>query len=378
MDQTAQLVDLQNRVLDVLGQQGILTREQKNEQHALTREQKRDIHALAKLERLSKHREFLLKNLPLIKEYMVDGSNVEVEKISPVLKLVESGSTEETLFKWWNLAWWSLPYERAYGRQMRFIVWDEYHNAPMGLIGLQSPILSWKARDEYLGIGAKDRDFWVNQSMSAQRLGALPPYNHLLGGKLVGMMLTSDTIRLAFRQKYANKKTEMQQRVLPANLLFLTTTGAFGKSSVYERLKYDGARITEFIGMTKGNGSFHIPNELYEELVGYLASLGYDTRRGYGSGPSTKMKLINQALSKLGIKGGSRHGIQRAVYLFPLAANLKEVIAGNAAPDWYGRNEKDLADFWKTRWAIPRAERDDAYKSFRAQIVVDDLLRELR
>lgn len=367
------VIDLRSRIVKLLAIQGIA-----DVSSSLTREQKRDIHSLAKIERLYKHRKFLIGKIPTVKKYMIDGVDIDVEKISPTLRIVTAKSEEEVLFKWWNLAWWSLPFERAYGRQMRFIVWDEYHNAPMGLIGLQSPILKWKARDEYLGIGVEKRDFWVNQSMSAQRLGALPPYNYLLGGKLVGMMMTADTIQNTFRQKYGNKKTEMKKRVLPADLLFITTTGAFGKSSVYDRLKFDGTKVAEFIGLTKGNGSFHIPNEVYEELIGYLDSLGYDTRRGYGSGPSTKMKLIGVALSKLGLKHGSQHGMQRAVYLFPLASNLKDVVANNVTPVWYRRNEKELADFWKVRWAIPRATRDSSYKYYVAESVIESLMKELK
>lgn len=342
-----------------------------------SREQKRDVHEIAKIDKLYKHKDFLVKNIPAVQKYMVDGADIDVEKIQPSIRLVESGSESEILFKWWNLAWWSLPYERAYGRQMRFIVWDDYHDAPMGLIGLQSPILSWKARDKYLDIGYEDRDYWVNQSMSAQRLGALPPYNHLLGGKLIGMMLTSDTIRRAFEQKYSNTRTLIKDRQLPARLLFLTTTGAFGKSSVYDRLKFDGHKVAEHIGMTKGSGTFHVPDGLYDELIGFLSANGVDTKRGYGGGPSRKMKLINQGLTLLGIKNGVQHGIQRAVYLFPLASNLREVINDGVQPDWYQHSEHELAEFWKSRWAIPRSERSDAHKSFRSQSVIDDMMRAL-
>ena len=371
---------LHSEMVNILARQGFSVQDGTvglTDVDTFSREQKRDVHEIAKIDKLHKHKDFLIKNIPVVQKYMVDGADIDVEKIQPSIRLVESGSENEILFKWWNLAWWSLPYERAYGRQMRFIVWDDYHDAPMGLIGLQSPILSWKARDEYLGIGYEDRDYWVNQSMSAQRLGALPPYNHLLGGKLIGMMLTSDTIRRAFEKKYSNTRTLIKDRQLPARLLFLTTTGAFGKSSVYDRLKFDGHKVAEHIGMTKGSGTFHIPDELYDELIGFLSANGVDTKRGYGGGPSRKMKLINQSLTLLGVKNGIQHGIQRAVYLFPLASNLREVINDGAQPDWHQHSERELAEFWKSRWAIPRSERSDAHKSFQAQSVIDDMMRAL-
>jgi hypothetical protein len=377
MEPDAVALDLKNKVIDVLSKQGFLLGDNDFSIKNAERETKREVHALAKLERLSTHRSFILSNLELAKSHMVEGRKLDVNKIKPTLRAVTPGSVEETLFRWWNLTWWSLPYERAYGRQMRFIVWDEYHDAPMGLIGLQSPILSWAVRDNYLGIGSEKRDYWVNQSMSAQRLGALPPYNYVLGGKLVGSMMTSDTVRNAFEQKYRDTVTVMQNRTLPARLLFITTTGAFGKSSVYSRLKHDDKEVARFIGMTHGSGTFHIPNELYEELVGYLTSLGVDTKRGYGAGPSKKMRLIGQGLKTLGISHGSRHGVKRAVYLFPFAANLKEVIAENKEPEWYSRTEDDIASFWKTRWAIPRSERNSAYKEFTKEGYIQDILKEL-
>lgn len=342
-----------------------------------SREQARDIHSMARTERLQEHKPFLLRNLPTVRQYMIDGKEIDAKKIHPVLKPVIAESEEEMIFRWWNLTWWSLPYERAYGRQMRYIVWDEHHNAPMGLIGLQSPILRWKARDEHLRISPENRDYWINQSLSAQRLGALPPYNYLLGGKLVGMLLTSNTIRNDFQVKYQNKQTIIKNRMLPARLLFMTTTGAFGKSSVYNRLKFGDHEIVEYIGTTKGSGTFHIPDNLYDKLVGYLASQGIDTKRGYGSGPSTKMRLINQALAALGIKHGSYHGIQRAVYLFPLASNLDKVITDNAEPLWYNHEDESLANFWMKRWAVPRSEKNSAYKSFKTQSVIDAMYAEL-
>jgi hypothetical protein len=290
-----------------------------------SREIKRSAHFLAKSERISAHKDFILQASDLAKKYLINGKDLEVEKIKPKIIEIQSGTQEEKLFRWWNLIWWSLPYEHAYGRQMRFIIWDQYHDAPIGLIGLQSPILSWSVRDNYLGISPKQRDFWVNQSLNAQRIGALPPYNDILGGKLVTLLMTANIIRKKFENKYTNQKTILKKRELPPWLLFITTTGAYGKSSVYERLKFKKEKIVEFIGFTKGSGTFHIPNALYEDLIVYLKKRGYDVRRGYGSGPSRKLRLIDQALHSLGFINGATHGVKRAVYLFPLAKNLKAV-----------------------------------------------------
>src|SRR3989338_6384566 len=266
------------------------------------RDTKRDAHRFAKAERILKNENFIISKSSLAKQYLIDGKSIEIEKIKPKLIEVKAGTEWENLFRWWNLVWWSLPYEHAYGRQIRYVVWDQHHKAPIGLIGLQSPILSWSVRDNYLDIGPTDRDFWVNQSLNAQRLGALPPYNNLLGGKLVAAMMSSDYVRRKFKEKYSNIKTLMKDRSIPADLLFITTTGAYGKSCVYSRFKMNGIEMAKFLGYTNGTGSFHIPNFLYEDLILYLKKLHYDVQRGYGNGPSRKVRLIDQALTLLVLK----------------------------------------------------------------------------
>ncbi len=143
----------------------------------------RRIQEKAKLEQLSLHKNFLIDSINKVKNYCRDGSEIVPERISLELREFQSGSLEEILFRWWNLIWWSIPYQRSYGRQMRFLLWDRAHDAPFGLICLQSPVLKISVRDKYLEIPKEELDIWVNKSMHAQRVGALPPYN----GKIVGI-----------------------------------------------------------------------------------------------------------------------------------------------------------------------------------------------
>lgn len=373
------VTNLKNNITTILKKQGYIVKPDgifvlKND----GREEKRKAHKFAKAERVKKNEQFLRDKIPFIKEHIIDGSNLDISKIDPEIIEVKSGSKEEDFFRWWNIIWWSLPYEHAYGRQMRFVVWDKYHNAPIGLIGLQSPILSWNARDKYLGIKPEERDFWVNQSLNAQRVGALPPYNEIRGGKLIALLMTADIIRKKFQKKYRDQKTLILGRKLPSNLLFITTTGAYGKSSVYNRLKFREEKVSEFVGYTQGSGTFHIPNALYEDLVLYLKKRGFDTERGFGNGPSRKLRLIDQALQLLGFASGITHGIKRAVYLFPMASNLKEVIQSNKRPNWYHRDIADMTQFWKDRWALPHSDKDKTYLEFSRDEFIKQTLKDLK
>jgi hypothetical protein len=324
----------------------------------------RNLHEQKKLELIRSHRKFLIRNFEKIENKSLNGDEIKPSKIDLELMEVKPNSVMAVFFLWWNLVWWSLPYTHPIGRQMRFILWDRYHDAPFGLFLLQSPPLRSSARDTRLGLNKDNVDYWINQSMYAQRVGALPPYNHLLGAKMVALSLTSNEVRDGYAKKYWKKETLLKKRVLPNRLLFITTTSAYGKSSVYERIKYKGDIVSEFIGFTAGSGTFHIPQQLYEEMLMFLEAEGFNVKRGYGTGPSRKLKLISLAFRKLDLPNATFHNIRRGYYLFSNVRNLLEIIHKGKDPDWYDRPFGNLSSFWKKRWCIPRGKRTKSWKEF--------------
>lgn len=355
--------ELKNKIIKVLKDQGF-----KINPHVKpasnSKKTYRRVQQTAKLEQLSLHRNFLLESTEKVKKFCRNGEDIVPDGISLELREVKSNSFGEILFRWWNLIWWSIPYQRPYGRQMRFLLWDTTHNAPFGLICLQSPVLKMCVRDKSLGLPENELDIWVNRSMNAQRVGALPPYNELLGGKMVAIALTSNEIRETYKRKYKNYVSIIKRRKLKPELLFITTTSAFGKSSLYNRLKYNGEIVAESLGYTQGSGTFHIPEELYVEILVFLKSKGVNIARGYGHGPSRKMRLIALGLHYLGLPSFEYHGIKRELYLFPLVNNLREAIQKRQKPIWVDRPFDELVNYWKERWAIPRAERMPEWRDF--------------
>jgi len=132
------------------------------------------IHDNSRVEQIQLSKNFIEKNFAVVQKYVakkINPANITLE-----LREVKVGTIEETIYRWWNLTWWSVPYQKAYGRQMRFLIWDTAHDAPFGLIGLQSPILKMAVRDKFLEIPKAELDYVINKSMQAQRLGALPGY----------------------------------------------------------------------------------------------------------------------------------------------------------------------------------------------------------
>jgi len=358
--------ELRNKIIESFKSQGFCVdplRPKKNEKDTL-----RKVHQQKRIEQLRLHKKFLLENFNEVKKFSTDSKDLELDKIKLRLIEVESNSFESKLFFWWNLVWWSLPYDRPIGRQMRFILWDDYYNAPFGLIGLQSPPLASSVRDNFLGLNNKNREYWINQSMYGQRIGALPPYNELLGGKMVALSLASNEVRKRYEKKYRDRKTLLKKKEIPSRLLFITTTSAYGKSSVYERLKYKGGTVSTFLGFTSGAGTFHLSQKLYEELLLFLEQKGVDTTRGYGTGPSRKLKLVDLGFKKLELKNLTRsyifHNIKRGYYFFPHVKNLKSVIQKNEKPLWYNRPFAELFGFWLERWGIPRSERNGEWRNF--------------
>jgi len=342
-----------------------------------TKEVYKSVQGKARLERIKEHKEFLVKHVNEVRKFLRNGGDINPQKIELRLHEIKPDSLEENLFRWWNLIWWSSPYERSYGRQMRFLLWDVTHDAPFGLIGFHSPPLRVAIRDNALGISKEMRDWWVNMSLSAQRVGALPPYNALLGGKMVALSLTANEVRGTYSERYKNRRSVIQGRYLPANLLFVTTTGAFGKSSLYNRLKYKEQSVVEFLGYSRGSGAFHIPEALYREILELLRNEGINTERGYGHGPSRKRQLLNIAFRLVGLSSFEYHGIERGFYLFPHVKNLREVVQNEVSPHWYDRPFCELANFWKERWGIPRAERVPQWRNFQASQFIENAERML-
>ena len=324
----------------------------------------RRLHEPAKRVELERRQDWLLRNLPRYIPFFADGHEVEPEMIRPMLLEVEEKWQHE-LFRIARLTW-SLPYSKGFGRRLAYLVIDQYNGKLIGILRLQSPPLSFPTRDRLFDYPDGRKTELVNQTMDIQTLGALPPYNRLLGGKLVAMVATSNEVRTAYRRKYKDRETEMEGRVLPAHLVALTTTSAFGRSSIYNRLRYHSGAIAESLGYTEGYGSFHLLR-LYPLFREFLESRGVSTRGGYGTGPRRKWQTMVRALSRLGFSSDLlKHGVKREAFLFPLIHNLTEYMTGqDNEPGFRELPFEALVAYWRERWLLGRVERVDGWRDWR-------------
>jgi hypothetical protein len=89
-----------------------------------TKDGYKKLQAKSRQEQLSIHKKFLKEFMGTAKMFLTDGENIDPQKIILEPREVKRRSFEEKLSRWWNLIWWSIPYQHPYGRQMRFLLWD--------------------------------------------------------------------------------------------------------------------------------------------------------------------------------------------------------------------------------------------------------------
>jgi len=337
-----------------------------------SKEDAKRLHRPAREEFLSRNLEWIRRNFRKYGDYFANGEEIIPHKINPILVQVQEG-WQSDLFRLARF-YWSIPYSHGFGRRLRFLILDSSNGKLIGIFGLQSPPITFPVRDRLFEYPLGQKEILVNQTMDIFTLGALPPYNRLLGGKMVAMAVCANEVRKAYRLIYRGRVTEMKERVLPARLVALTTTSAFGRSSIYNRLKYKGELLAESLGLTNGYGNFHL-QRLYPLFKEYLESVGVDTKGGYGTGPKRSWQLMRLALDRLDISADLlKHGVQREAFIFRLIDNLEEYMNGkNKKPTYKNLPFADLAAYWRERYLLPRSERVNGWHGWDKQEILKDI-----
>lgn len=331
----------------------------------------RALHRVQREDRLKQNRDFVAKNAERLMPFFANGSDVDPSKISPVIERISAGTIEGDLFRFASLTW-SVPVSNGFGRRLRYLVWDESNGKLMGLIAIGDPVFNLAVRDNLIGWTSKDRSDRLVNIMDAYVLGAIPPYNALLGGKLMACLLRSRDIYDDFALAYGDTTGIISGKEKKARLLAVTTSSSMGRSSVYNRLKLDGVQYMQSIGYTGGWGHFHIPDRLFLELRDYLRDIDhtYADQHRYGHGPNWRLRTTRAALAALGFKEDMlRHGVRREVFMANLAANAASILrTGFGEPDVSALlSAKEIAERGLERWMKPRAERRPDYSDWKVE-----------
>ena len=327
----------------------------------LSKERIRRLHETAVQHQIQRRRAGLVRKEEHLLRHIASGSDIRPSKTQPRLVEVLPGSEEELLFRYASLHW-SIPVSSGYGRRLRFLVVDDYNGKLIGVIGLGDPVYSLKPRDTWIGWTRSDRRLRLRNVMDAFVLGAVPPYSFLLCGKLVAMLATSDTVRNAFKRKYGGKRSLIRNTVHDGRLALITTASALGRSSIYNRLRFDNRLLYRSVGFTKGSGDFHFSNGLYTAITEFAREHCDATAKHelWGRGFRNRREVVKKCLPALGLSDAwLYHGIKRELFVVPSARNTNHFLRGEDAHlDWYDQSEQAIFAHFRDRWMLPRYARD--------------------
>lgn len=335
----------------------------------------RALHRKSRSEHLREERHFIRAAVPRLKHHFASGVDLNPTAISAELRLVEAGTEESDLFRLACLTW-GVPVSSGYGRRLRFLVWDKEHEKLMGLIGLSDPVFNLSTRDFAIGWSSKDRNERLVDVMNAYVLGAVPPYNLLLGGKVVSCLVRTREIRDSFARKYRDARGIISGRRKHAALALVTTSSSLGKSAVYDRLTLDGVRYFEHVGFTSGWGHFHIPNRLFDDMRGYLSLRHHPYAKGhaFGEGSNWRLRVSRATLELIGMDPNlMNHGVNREVFLCRLASNADRFLRGESTrPVYYGlRSASEVSRLAVDRWVVNRAATRKDYMGWKNSQIMD-------
>ena len=295
------------------------------------------------------------------------GKELIPQQINPRLIEVKADSEDELLFRYCCLHW-SIPVSSGYGRRLRFLVVDQQNRKLIGLFGLCDPVYSLAARDQWIGWSPASRATNLKYVMDAFVLGAMPPYSSLLCGKLVAMLAASNVVRRAFKRKYQSSSALISKSRQDGRLALITTTSALGRSSVYNRIRFQHGPMYHPVGFTKGSGEFHFANGLYAAVLDHAKEHCIPTAKQepWGIGFRNRREVVKKCLIDIGLSSDLLyHGVQREIFCVPLAANSRDFLRGDHSRlRWLDHDVDELSSYFRERWAIPRSNRDTSYQHF--------------
>jgi hypothetical protein len=230
--------------------------------------------------------------------------------------------------------------------------------------------------------------------------GAVSPYQQVLGGKLVAMLIASPQVVRDVRRRYAGRVSLIASgmagrpmRRKPA-LSLLTTSSlyAFG-SAQYNRVRVPGNLVDasgdiryERVGTTDSFGTVQFASDTTEGLIA-AARLANNKQRIvnhlFGEGMSPKLRSLRMGLEALGLRPEEflRHHSPRLLYAVPLATNAADVLLGLTRTPKYvlplsGGEEttEAIAAHWAERWLSGRLARPETVGILQASRRDDQLL----
>ena len=331
----------------------------------------RSLHQMSLKKKIESATKTIKKHEPDLINYIANGSDIVPQEISPKIILVKGGSFEALLFRYATLHW-SIPISSGYGRRLRFLVMDCSNNKLIGIIGLGDPVFALGPRDKAIGWTLEQKKERLYHVMDAFVLGAIPPYSNLLCGKLIAMLALTTKVKDEFRKKYSNSVSLILKKKRKPILAMITTTSAFGRSSMYNRIKVNGREYWQSVGYTLGTGDFHFSNGVYDAISSFVKNHCDPTARHNswgGSGFRNRREVVKKTLKILEMPNSFiNHKVCREVVIAPFGKNTFEFLRGEKSMiNSIALAPSDTLDIFRERWLLPRAMRNSDYRLFKNQ-----------
>ena len=220
--------------------------------------------------------------------------------------------------------------------------------------------------------------------------GAVPPYNPILAGKLVALLMLSPQVGADYQRRYGKEASiissqlKNERRQKDSTLVYLGTTSLFSEgSSQYERLKLPAGMFApdqpelryESLGNTTGYGTVQFSPETVRSVEGVLeGEYGYqEVNSVFGEGFSPRLRKLRAGLQMLGFEAEHLliHHQQRRVYGVKLFPASSDFLMGKKTklPDHLRRPQRYLdatqriTDYWKARWLSMRLDHGPALET---------------
>ncbi|MBN1215447.1 MAG: DUF4338 domain-containing protein [Candidatus Lokiarchaeota archaeon] len=329
----------------------------------------RNLHKVAVEAMRKKYKKKLKPIEKKLLEYIANGYEIKPNKIKPKIILVDSRHELWNLFNYIKIHW-SIPISSGYGKRLTYLIFDSTTNKIMGILGLCDPVFSIKSRDNYIGWKKLDKQQNLNMILDGFLIGAVPPYNMILGGKLIASLLFSNQIREDYKKKYQGTKSFIKERENTGELIMISTLSALGKSSIYDRIKLPNGQKFIKCGFSNGYGEFQFHGSLYNEIFSFVSKYYLPSQKikEWGSGFRNKREVIHKFLKSIEKpQSFLRHNINREQFIIPLCKNYKQVLIQNEEPNYYDISIEEINEFMKRRWIIPRTKRDKRYLEWKKE-----------
>lgn len=292
-----------------------------------TKEELKGVFELAKTEGVKKLQQVILD------------PKIDLERFS--VRFVET-EEQKSLFKRIIEESWTMEVASSKGYKLDYFIWDDENNQPAAIVGICSLPFGQKVISDYIGWDDSTKGMNTKNVFKVYVLGATNKvYGKALVGKLAAMSLFSQEVSERLKQKTGEQP------------IMMFVYSAYGRSSLYNRIKFNDELRFFKIGETSGVGTWHMSRTLYK-AVRQAVKVNYPD-------VGSKLDCMSKFLILVGYpQSWLEHSVRREIYSIPLVKDATKVLCSQDR----SRIEPKvfplawIEAFWRDRWKKELKEGD--------------------